>query len=255
MRQRGPSKQTRLRHVRRAQAGHAALAFYRFDHGRLFTADVGTGTTAQFNLRHVGHRWIMAKFVQLSFQQVAAAVVFVAQIKVDFFDAHDPSSYQHAFQKSMRIALQIGSIFEGARLALVDVHHHQTGAWLRLDDAPLAPRGEARATQSAQGRVFHRFNDRLDIALARHALCKQRIAALGTVCSQVDKFFRCVPNCTCPHRVHYRITRRPRHWVLPHHGGGSLLTSANARRCDHAHIPPEQCGQLEQQSLRARHLA
>mgnify|MGYP003694665307 CR=1 FL=1 len=45
--ERRPAEQAHLGDVRRAQARHAALAFDRFDHRRLFAADVGAGAAAQ----------------------------------------------------------------------------------------------------------------------------------------------------------------------------------------------------------------
>ena len=48
--ERRPAEQADLRDVRRAQARHAALAFDRFDHRRLFAADVGAGAAAQLDL-------------------------------------------------------------------------------------------------------------------------------------------------------------------------------------------------------------
>ena len=48
--QRRPAEQADLRDVRRAQPRHAALAFDRFDHRRLFAADVGAGAAPQDDL-------------------------------------------------------------------------------------------------------------------------------------------------------------------------------------------------------------
>src|SRR5262245_50158565 len=45
--ERWTSKKTNLRNVRRAMTGQPTLAFDRFDHRRLFTADIGAGAASQ----------------------------------------------------------------------------------------------------------------------------------------------------------------------------------------------------------------
>src|SRR5580704_6390293 len=47
--ERGPAKQANLRHVRRTQSRFAAFALDRFDHRRLFTADIRAGAPSEMN--------------------------------------------------------------------------------------------------------------------------------------------------------------------------------------------------------------
>ena len=105
--QRRPAEQADLRDVGRAQARHAALAFDRLDHRRLFAADVGAGAAAQHDLRHARIRRRGAQLRQLGLEQRAAAVVLVAQVDVDARDADRPGGDQHAFEEAVRIALEV----------------------------------------------------------------------------------------------------------------------------------------------------
>src|ERR1700682_2358320 len=49
--ERGTPEESHLRDVWRTKARHATLAFDRFDHGRLFAADVRSGAAPQMNSR------------------------------------------------------------------------------------------------------------------------------------------------------------------------------------------------------------
>ena len=95
--QRWPAEQADLRDVRWAQPWQATFAFDRFNHGGFFAAYVRSGTSPQFNLRHARHGRRPAQFVQFGLKHVAAAVVFVAQVNVNFGNADSPSCNQHAF--------------------------------------------------------------------------------------------------------------------------------------------------------------
>ena len=167
-----------LRDVRRAQPRHAALAFDRFDHRRLFAADVGAGAAAQLDRRQRAGTAGARAARQLGLEQRAAAVVLVAQVDVDRLDAHRPGGDQHAFDEAVRIALEVDAVLEGAGLAFVDVHRHQPRRRLVAHDAPLAPGREAGAAQAAQAGVFQRLDHRLDVARAVQAIAQQRVAAL-----------------------------------------------------------------------------
>jgi hypothetical protein len=87
-------------------------------------------------------------------------VVFVAQVDVDGLGAHHLGGDQHAFEKAVRVALQVETVLEGAGLAFVDVDGHQARRGLLAHDAPLAPRRKARAAQAAQARVLQRVRAR-----------------------------------------------------------------------------------------------
>ncbi len=59
----------------------------------------------------------------------------------------------------MRVAFEIDAVLEGTGLSLIDIHRHEAGSGFATHDAPLAPSWKTRATQAAQPRIFHRFND------------------------------------------------------------------------------------------------
>src|ERR1700744_3682017 len=75
--ERRTSKQTHLGQVRRAQARFATLALDRFDHRRLFAADVGSGPAPKLD---IGDRvwWIGLESGDFAFEDGAASMIFVA---------------------------------------------------------------------------------------------------------------------------------------------------------------------------------
>ena len=200
MLQRGAAKQAYLCNVGRAHAGLTTFAFDAFDHGRLLAADVGARAPAQLDVRQ-GAWWLGAQVIQRRLQQCAAAVVFVAQVDVDGLGAHHLGRDEHAFQKTVWVALQIGAVLEGSRLAFVNVHgHHGRAAkrprvaWgglglgksgLLPNNAPLAPCRKPRTAQAAQARVLHGGQHGLGIHLAIDQRCGRLVAAVGAVGGQV----------------------------------------------------------------------
>ena len=140
--ERRASEETDLRDVRRAQPRHAALAFDRFDHRRLFAADVGAGAAPQVDRRQRARR-IGLQRRDLALQDLAAAGVLVAQVDVDFGDADRPRGDERAFEEAVRIALEVVAVLERAELAFVDVDRHQPRRRLAPHDAPLAARRES----------------------------------------------------------------------------------------------------------------
>src|SRR5205814_9811659 len=80
--ERRPAEKPDLRDVRRAQTRHAALAFDRLDHRRLFAADIGAGAAPQMDRRQRARRLAFQER-ELLFQDVAAARVLVTQINPD----------------------------------------------------------------------------------------------------------------------------------------------------------------------------
>ena len=82
-------------------------------------------------------------------------MIFVAQVNIDRVDADSPGGDQRAFEKSVRIALQIVAILECSWLAFVDVDCHQTRRGLRRDELPLAARGKACSSETPQAGIFH----------------------------------------------------------------------------------------------------
>src|SRR6185312_17067085 len=97
---------------RRTQARHPALAFDRFDHRRLFAADVRAGAAPQFDVGQRAGR-IGGERVDLALQDRPAPGVFVAKVDVDRVDAHRPRGDQHAVEEAVRVALEIVAILEG----------------------------------------------------------------------------------------------------------------------------------------------
>src|SRR5207249_402899 len=95
-------------------------------------------------------------------QDRAAARILVAQIDIDRLDAHRPGGDQHAFEETVRIALEVIAILEGARLAFVDIDRHEPRRRFRAHDAPFAPRGKACATQAAQSGALELGQYRVD---------------------------------------------------------------------------------------------
>ena len=178
--QRRAAKQADLRDIGRAHARHAALAFDAFDHGRLFSADIGAGAAAQFDQRQRTRR-VGLQQREFGLEHGAAAMVFVAQVDITRLDADHLGRDQQALQEAVRIALQESAVLEGARLAFVDVHGHDARGRLLAHDAPFAPGRETGPTQAAQARVFHRLQHALRIVLAIDQRRGQRIPAVRTV--------------------------------------------------------------------------
>ena len=163
--ERGTAEEPDLRHVGRAQTGHAALALDRFDHCRLFAADVRARAPAKLDFRQ-GAWGISRKRIELARQDRAAARILIAQIDIDRVDAHGPCGNQHAFEEAVRIALEVIAILEGARLAFVDIDRHEPRRRFRTHDLPLAAGGETRAAQAAQSGALKLGQDRIDRPLS-----------------------------------------------------------------------------------------
>ena len=176
--QRRAGEQAALGDVGRTQARLAALAFDAFDHGRLFTADVGTGAAAQLHFRELPAQLRRGLQLRNGLRQDGPAFgILVAQVDVDGFATDHVRGDQHTFQKAVRVALQIEAVLEGARLAFVNVDRHQPGGIKAPHDAPLAPGRKARATQAAQAGVLQRGHHALGIACATRHVLGQRVAA------------------------------------------------------------------------------
>ena len=171
---RGVAEQAHLRDIGRPQARLATLAFDRFDHRRLFTANIGAGATPELDWRERAGR-ILSQLCKLPFQNGAAAVILITQVDVDRTYFGDPGGDQHAFEESMRIALQIGAILESARLAFVNVDRHHFGAGLGAHDAPFAAGRKARTTQAAQARSLHLRHQSRCVVPALQALRQQSV--------------------------------------------------------------------------------
>ena len=196
--QRRPAEQSDLRDIRRAQPRHAAFTLDRFDHRRFLAADIGTRAAPQFDRRqHVfatkAAGRIDVQRQQFGFENFAALVIFIAQVNIAGVDAGHLRRDQHAFDETMRIALEVITVFEGARFALVDIHRHQSRCHFAPHDAPFAPGRKARAAETTQAGIFH-FRERgFDVAFAVEEIEIGVIAAGGLVGDISHLCRRCFP--------------------------------------------------------------
>jgi hypothetical protein len=127
----------------------ATLSLDRLHHRGLLAADVSTGAAPLMEFRN-GARRIGLKRGELALQDRAAAVILVAEIDVNGVDADRPRGDDRAFEESMRIALEIIAILEGARLSLVDVDSQQARGRFAGHDPPLPSGWKAGAAQAAK---------------------------------------------------------------------------------------------------------
>src|SRR5215471_9021608 len=147
--ERRPPEQTDLSQIWRPQARLAALAFDRLDHRGLFAADVGARAAAQVDRRH-GARRVRCQLRDFSFQDSPAAVILVAKVDVNLGDADGPGCDERAFEKAVRVALDVVAILERPGLALIDIDGHEPRRRLGRDDLPLAARGKTRAAETSK---------------------------------------------------------------------------------------------------------
>jgi hypothetical protein len=61
----------------------------------------------------------------LPLEDGAAAVILVAEVNIDGVDTDSPGCNQRAFDKAMRIALEIIAVLKGPGFAFIDVDRHQ----------------------------------------------------------------------------------------------------------------------------------
>ena len=182
-------------------------------------------------------------------------MVFVAQVDINFLDADGPGGNQHAFEETVRVALEVDAVLEGAGLALVDVDRHQARALFGPHDAPFAARGKAGAAEAAQAGIFHGLDDRLDILLAGDTLLEQGVTAGGLVGREVHKTLGHMFDRAGGDRGHHGFAGGIRDRVLPDDGRRGLLAAPDAGRGDDPDLAAQQAGQFGQQVLGARHLA
>ena len=253
--ERRQSEQADLRDVRRAQARHAALAFDRFDHRRLFAADVGAGAAAKVNLGKRGDGRVGLQRGDLGGEHLAAAVVLVAKIDVDALDAHRPRGDQHPFEEAVRVGLEQDAVLERSRLAFVDVDGHQPRPRLGADDAPLAAGRKARAAEAAQARVLERHEHGLDVALAGDACLQQRVAAFAKVARVVDEGLDDRPRLLRRDGRDDALAAGASDRTLADHHRRRLLAATDAGSADDADVGPEQRRQPRQQVAASGDLA
>src|SRR4051812_35252581 len=180
-----PAEQAHLRDVGWAQPRLATLAFDRFNHRGLFTADVGAGATAQVDWRD-RPRGIRLQRRDLRFENLAATVILVAEVDVNLGDVDRPGGDESAFEKPVRVALQVKAILECSRFALVDVDRHQTGGRAGCNRLPFASRRKAGAAEPAQTGILHRRHDFVPGFCAGDARTRKLVTALRLVPGIVD---------------------------------------------------------------------
>ena len=125
--------------------------------------------------------------------------------------------------------------------------------------------------------MLQRLDHGFGRTLATQTLRQQRVATASAVGVQVDgrgdvvdagtgrqrqmvtlraiSSFRACCAQGRPRECFHRCRRRPSHGPLVHHHRWRLLTAADARRRDHAHLGPQDLRQTRQQIARPGHLA
>ena len=201
------------------------------------------GEPGGFELRHLAE------------QDLADERIFVAQIDVDRPRLDRPRGDEHAFEKAVRVALEVVAVLERPRLALVRVHRHQPRTFIAAYDAPLPSGREPGPAQTAQAGGVELRGDVLELVLAREAVAQQRVAALlpigieGAVLGN-DRMeiagLDDVPNRGLVHMVEVAVSD------FGHRGG---VAPAHARRADDPDALTEGGGQRLQQGAGAGQLA
>ena len=120
------AEQPDLGDIRRPVARIAALAFDRFDHRRLFAANIGAGAAAKLDLTRLDQAGVFERG-DLMAEDVQYCWILIAHIEVDALGIDRPSRDQRAFEHRVRLALEIEAVLEGAGLALIAVDGHQSG--------------------------------------------------------------------------------------------------------------------------------
>ena len=245
-----------LRDVRRAQPRHAALAFDRLDHRRLFAADVGAGAAPQvdrrqragrrafqhgeflFEDRRGSRRIRRAGRCRSRAQPAAQAAISMPSRK----RCGSRSRYQRSLKVPGSPSSMLTAIRRGAGSAATMRH-------LRPAGKPAPPR--PRRPESSMILVIV-----LARALAGEAVGQQLVAA-GLA---VGGDSRCRVCGQARFRVRYRALRPPRRCafadrVLSHHRAPARLRSGRRRARASPARPCPGCGQVLQQLLRAGQLA
>src|SRR5258708_241121 len=111
--QRRPAEEADLARERRLVARQAALALDALEHRRFLAADIGAGAAAEMDLGLLGEPRLI-ELGDLGEEDVAALRVFVAQIEIGVGGFDRPVADQHAFEHTVRIALEIvAALFKG----------------------------------------------------------------------------------------------------------------------------------------------
>ena len=146
---------------RGAVAGLAALAFERFDQGRLFAADVGPGAHADFDVEVeallpadvLSQQVLLAAAAEDGFQVRAEVGVLRAQVDDALAGADHQGPDGHALEHQVGELGEDDAVFEGAGLAFVGVADDVLAVAGALGGQfPFQAGGEAGAAAAAEAR-------------------------------------------------------------------------------------------------------
>ena len=193
--------------------------------------------------------------LQLALENSAATRILVTQIDIDFGDLHRPGGDHHAFEKAVRIALEVVAILEGARLALVDIDRHHPRREFSPDDAPLASSGKAGPTQAAQAGILHRLEDGFGVAPPGEALGGDAIAPIAAVLVVADVLADATGGLFRFDDRLDLIHAGARHRILADDRHRRLLAASQAWRRNDPHAIAECAFERIHQSAGARQLA
>src|SRR4029077_15215743 len=131
------AEQPDLGDIRRPVARIAALAFDRFDHRRLFAANIGAGAAAKLDLTRLDQAGVFERG-DLTGEDVQYCWILIAHIEVDALGIDRASRDQRAFEHRVRLVLEIVAVLERAGIAIVAGDWHQSRARIGPRNLPLA---------------------------------------------------------------------------------------------------------------------
>ena len=231
----GAAEQADFGDIRRAIARVAALALDRFDHRRLFAADIGAGAAAKLDEAFGDDAGLLQR-LDLMRQDVQHRRIFVAHVKIDALGLDRPGGDQRALEHLLRVALEIIAVLERAGLALVAVDGHQPGPLIGAHDLPFAPGGEACAAEPAQAGVGHLLDDGVERQLAGAALLQHGIAAIGAILGQRLVAGNVRLALAAVDRRLDRLGRGVIDEIMSNLGDRRRIAASHARRAQHAHL-------------------
>ena len=159
----------------------AALALDAFQQRGFLAADIGAGAAP-----HVQRRTARRQLGDLEREHLERGRIFVADVDVDVGRIDDMRADQRALEETVRIALQIEAILEGAGLALVAVDRHQPRPGLAEHRAPFAPGRKAGAAEPAQAGIVERLQHVFLADAAGAQIVQQLVAAVLHIGVVVD---------------------------------------------------------------------
>ena len=151
----------------RLHAGHPLLALERFEHRRLFAADIGPGAVMDVEIEWPAVNIVLAdepRVVGLcdrGLEMMALLDEFAAHVDIGRVRAHGERCHERALDQRVRVVAHDLAVLAGARLGFVGVDGKIVRT-LGIDglghERPFEPGREARASTPAQARGLH-FSD------------------------------------------------------------------------------------------------